>query len=178
MGGEIWVESQIQHGSTFYFTVALEQPLVQREFVGSDTVALARGNGESRRTLQILLAEDNLANQKMAVYLLKKQGHAVEITNNGREAVELVNRRDFDLVLMDVQMPIMDGFQATAAIRALPNASKARMPIVAMTAHSMKGDKERCLAAGMDGYLTKPIDSRELFATLANLPNGNSHGEN
>jgi CheY-like chemotaxis protein len=83
--------------------------------------------------------------------------------------VELVNNRDFDLVLMDVQMPIMDGFQATAAIRALPDPAKARLPIVAMTAHSMKGDQERCLAAGMDGYLTKPICSREMFATLARL---------
>jgi CheY-like chemotaxis protein len=180
MGGEIWVESQLRHGSTFFFTVALEQPVVQRELFANVAAAAvpARGNGESQRALKILLAEDNLANQKMAVYLLKKHGHVVEITNNGREAVELVNSREFDLVLMDVQMPIMDGFQATAAIRALPNLAKARMPIIAMTAHSMKGDKERCLAAGMDGYLTKPIDSRELFATLANLPNGNSHGEN
>jgi signal transduction histidine kinase/CheY-like chemotaxis protein len=124
---------------------------------------------QAERPLRILLAEDNVANQKMAMFLLAKRGHTVEITNNGREAVDLVSNREFDLVLMDVQMPIMDGFQATAAIRALPDAAKARLPIIAMTAHSMKGDKERCLSAGMDGYLTKPISSHEMFAALANL---------
>jgi signal transduction histidine kinase/DNA-binding response OmpR family regulator len=178
MGGNIWVESHLGHGSTFFFTVGLEQPVVQRElFANVTSAAPAHVNGESQRPLQILLAEDNVANQKMAVYLLKKHGHVVEITNNGRETVELVNSRNFDLVLMDIQMPIMDGFQATAAIRALPNLAKARMPIIAMTAHSMKGDRERCLAASMDGYLTKPIDSRELLATLASLGNGKTRGE-
>ena len=83
--------------------------------------------------------------------------------------MELIGRDHFDLVLMDVQMPIMDGFQATAAIRALPDPAKARLPIIAMTAHAMKGDRERCLAAGMDGYLTKPIRSREMFTLIAQL---------
>jgi two-component system, sensor histidine kinase and response regulator len=126
-----------------------------------------QANGE--RSLRILLAEDNVANQKIALYLLKKQGHDLEVTNNGREAVDMVSSRDFDVVLMDVQMPIMDGFQATAAIRALPNKAKAGLPIIAMTAHSMKGDKERCLAAGMDGYITKPISSKDLLMALSRV---------
>jgi signal transduction histidine kinase/CheY-like chemotaxis protein len=142
--------------------------------IASET-AVAVAPAESEQPLRILLAEDNLANQKMALYLLQKWGHGVEITNNGREAVELVSSQDFDLVLMDVQMPIMDGFQATAAIRALADPAKARLPIIAMTAHSMKGDKERCLAAGMDDYLTKPICSQDMFTTFARIrkkPNG------
>ena len=107
--------------------------------------------------LRILLAEDNPANQKLALYILNKYGHSVEVVGNGRDAVERVNREDFDLVLMDVQMPTMDGFQATAVIRKLHDPKKSSLPIIAMTAHAMKGDQERCLAAGMDGYITKPF---------------------
>ena len=93
----------------------------------------------------------------------------MEVANNGREAVERVGREDFDLALMDVQMPAMDGLQATAAIRKLEDPKKAGLPIVAMTAHAGKGDRERCLAAGMDGYLSKPINARELIETIGLL---------
>jgi signal transduction histidine kinase/CheY-like chemotaxis protein len=119
------------------------------------------------RPLKILLAEDNLANQKLVQFILKK--HGVEVTGNGREALDWIGREHFDLVLMDVQMPKLDGFQATAAIRALPDPAKARLPVIAMTAHAMKGDRERCLSAGMDGYLAKPIHSREMFSLIAQL---------
>jgi two-component system, sensor histidine kinase and response regulator len=98
--------------------------------------------------------------------LLKKQGYIVAVAQNGREAIAALEKENFDLALMDVQMPEMDGFEATAAIRALERATGARLPIVAMTAHAMKGDEERCLAAGMDGYLTKPISPKSLFETL------------
>ena len=118
------------------------------------------------RTLRILLAEDNPANQKVAIRILSKQGHVVAVANNGREAVERAKREDFDLVLMDVQMPTLDGFQATAAIRKLADPQKARVPIVAMTAHATKGDRARCLGAGMDGYLSKPINARDLLETI------------
>lgn len=121
------------------------------------------------RTLRILLAEDVPANQKLATRILTKRGHQVEIANNGREALEWVSRENFDVVLMDVQMPIMDGVQATAAIRVLPDARKAKLPIAAMTAHAMKGDKERFVGAGMDGYLSKPITAKELIELVERL---------
>ncbi|NLY01485.1 MAG: response regulator [Rhodopirellula sp.] len=117
----------------------------------------------ARRSLRILLAEDNPANQKVAMFVLNQRGHAVEVVQNGSEAVDMVRQRDFDVVLMDVHMPVMDGFQATSAIRALQDPRKAKVPIVAITAHALKGDQQRCLSAGMDGYLAKPIDARELI---------------
>jgi PAS domain S-box-containing protein len=121
------------------------------------------------RPLRILLAEDSPTNQKLAVRLLEKWGHIVTVANNGAEAVRQVEGDRFDLVLMDVQMPEMDGFQATAAIRQLEKATRFRLPIIAMTAHAMKGDREKCLAAGMDGYVPKPIRFRELEAAISDL---------
>ena len=98
--------------------------------------------------------------------LLTKRGHSVTVVNNGREAIDALRREPFDLVLMDVQMPEMDGFEATAAIRALERDTGRRVRIVAMTAHAMTGDRERCLAAGMDDYLSKPIDQRSLYEVV------------
>ncbi len=122
-----------------------------------------------RRTLRLLLAEDNAVNQRLAVSLLEKRGHQVVVAGNGREALAALDGRRFDAVLMDVQMPEMDGFEATAAIRAREAATGAHTPIIAMTAHALKGDRERCLAAGMDGYVSKPLRSRELFEVLEGL---------
>ncbi|HEV2379156.1 MAG TPA: response regulator [Terriglobia bacterium] len=130
---------------------------------------------ESRRSLRILLAEDNAVNQKLAVRILEKRGHQVEVAANGREALALLEKRSlpgFDLVLMDVQMPEMDGFEATAEIREREKSAKSHVPIVAMTAHAMTGDRERCLAAGMDGYVAKPIQHKELFETIEGLAGG------
>jgi PAS domain S-box-containing protein len=120
-------------------------------------------------SLEILLAEDNSVNQVLAVRLLERRGHRVTVANNGQEAVALVKQGSFDLVLMDVQMPVSDGFEATAAIRQWENVSGGHVPIIAMTAHAMKGDKERCLAAGMDAYLAKPINPNRLFGLIENL---------
>jgi signal transduction histidine kinase/CheY-like chemotaxis protein/PAS domain-containing protein len=119
--------------------------------------------------LNILLAEDNDVNQMLAQHFLQKRGHHVRVAPNGREAVRLVNESSFDLILMDVQMPEMDGFEATRAIRAIEAASGKHLPIVAMTAHALKGDRERCLDAGMDAYLSKPVNPMELFATIESV---------
>lgn len=130
------------------------------------------------RPLRILLAEDTPANQKLMRRMLGKWGHAVEVANDGSEAVAMARRDRFDLILMDVQMPNLDGFEATAAIRDLEReTSDKRRPIIAMTAHAMKGDRERCLAADMDDYLAKPVDSRELAAVLERFGQPDESGE-
>jgi two-component system sensor histidine kinase/response regulator len=123
---------------------------------------------EERSRLQILLAEDNLVNQTLAVRLLEKRGYVVTVVGDGRAAIAALEKQSYDVVLMDVQMPEMDGFEATAVIRKNEESGARHTPIVAMTAHALKGDRERCLASGMDGYLPKPIRSAELFAAIEN----------
>jgi signal transduction histidine kinase/HPt (histidine-containing phosphotransfer) domain-containing protein len=117
-------------------------------------------------SLRVLLAEDSLVNQKLAVALLEGQGHTVTLANNGKEAVAATDAQKFDLALMDVQMPEMDGLEATAHIRAREQQTGTHLPIIAMTAHALKGDRERCLGAGMDDYVAKPIRAEELFETI------------
>jgi PAS domain S-box-containing protein len=119
--------------------------------------------------LRILLAEDSLVNQKLAVGLLERHGHQVRIANHGLEAVSAFEAEHFDLVLMDIQMPEMDGFAATAAIRAAEKRTGRHIPIIAMTAHAMKGDRERCLSAGMDAYVAKPIRAQQVFEAISAL---------
>jgi CheY-like chemotaxis protein len=121
---------------------------------------------ETRQLQRILLAEDNVVNQVLASRLLEKHGHSVVVVNNGRSALEALDNEKFDLVLMDVSMPEMDGLETVAAIRAREGARGFHMPIIAMTAHAMKGDRERCLEAGMDAYISKPIQPRELFEAI------------
>jgi CheY-like chemotaxis protein len=117
--------------------------------------------------LRVLLVEDSLVNQKLAVALLESHGHTVVLAGDGRQAIAAHETREFDLILMDVEMPEMDGFEATAAIRAREKHLDHRTPIIAMTAHAMKGDRERCLEAGMDAYVPKPVRSRHLFSTIS-----------
>jgi CheY-like chemotaxis protein len=119
--------------------------------------------------LRILLAEDSLYNQKLAVGLLEKKGHLVTVANDGAEAVSLAQGNAFDIVLMDVQMPQMDGLEATRVIRERESRGGRRVPIIAMTAQAMKGDRERCLEAGMDDYLTKPVRPQQLYSTIAHV---------
>lgn len=128
-------------------------------------------HSETLRPLQILLVEDSYPNQRLAVGLLSKWGHTVTVSNNGLEAIAQLEQADFDLILMDVQMPEMDGYQATAVIREKELGTDQHIPIIAMTAHAMKGDREECLAAGMDDYVSKPIRQDELQRTLANIAN-------
>lgn len=134
-----------------------QQPLVTRHTLR-----------ENRRQLSVLLAEDNPVNQQLAIRLLEKLGHRVQVANNGAEAVTAVNTADrpFDVILMDVQMPILGGFEATAEIRRFETATGHRTPIVAMTAHALDGDRQKCLDAGMDGYVSKPIQTPALVAAL------------
>ena len=129
----------------------------------------ARHRPAQERPLRILVAEDNPTNQKLVVTLLEQRGHTVVVAPNGREAVRRAAEQSFDLVLMDVQMPEMSGLEATAAIRAREQATGAHVPIVAMTAHAMTGDRERCLEAGMDAYVSKPLRPDELLAAIEGL---------
>ncbi len=121
------------------------------------------------RALHVLLAEDNAVNQRLAVAILERRGHQVTVANNGEEAVEAFSSSRYDAILMDVQMPLMDGLEATASIRQLEQRTGGHIPIIAMTAHAMKGDKERCIEGGMDGYVSKPIRADELFAAVEGL---------
>ncbi|HXS93665.1 MAG TPA: PAS domain S-box protein [Candidatus Limnocylindrales bacterium] len=161
MGGRVWVESEAGKGSTFHLTVGL----------GSSNQSPVRHPEEgtaqcSIRSLRVLLAEDNPVNRRVAFLLLKREGHSVAEASNGVEAVAAMGRENFDIVLMDVQMPEMDGYDATKEIRARENGTGTHVPIVALTAHAMSGAREICLSAGMDDYLSKPIAIKELREVL------------
>lgn len=121
---------------------------------------------EVKRSLRVLLAEDNSLNQVFAVRVLEKRGYSVSVVGNGRDALSAFEKESFDLILMDVQMPEMDGLEATVAIREKEKSTGGHIPIIAMTAHSLVGDDEVCLAAGMDGYVSKPIRTTQLFSVM------------
>jgi signal transduction histidine kinase/DNA-binding response OmpR family regulator len=159
----------------------LMKPITQVELWDAILTALGNGTHEVWRTvsppveqghqppLRILLAEDNLVNQRVALRILEKQGHTVVVVGDGQAALTALAQASFDLVLMDIQMPALDGLAATAAIRAQEQTRGTHVPIIAMTAHAMRGDHEQCLAAGMDGYVTKPIKAADLTAAIAQL---------
>ena len=158
----------------------LLKPVKQSELFDSLAVALgkkvgkktglAAEDGSTRLPrLKVLLAEDSVVNQKLAIGLLEKHGHEIIVVNHGKEAIEAVQAQEFDLVLMDLQMPEMDGLEATAQIRAQEKETGKHLPIIAMTAHAMKDDRQRCLDAGMDDYVAKPVRARHLFATIGKV---------
>jgi CheY-like chemotaxis protein/HPt (histidine-containing phosphotransfer) domain-containing protein len=185
MGGRIGLESVPGAGSTFWFEVTLGKALGEgdvRAAQPDDSAAVTIGEERKNRVAQeapladvrILLAEDNDVNRRVAIGMAERLGCVVEAVRNGREAVDALDYIRHDLVLMDVQMPEMDGFAATAVIRARERDTGRHMPIIAMTAHAMQGDRERCLAAGMDGYISKPIRPgplREALGTWAEWDN-------
>ncbi len=170
MGGRIWVESESGLGSTFHFTARFGavsesnpgnlQPIRKR---GAPATESAPG---FPITLCILLAEDNPVNQRLAVKILERRGHRVMVAATGTEVLKRVQQEDCDVILMDVQMPDMDGLEATKLIREWERQRGRRTPIIAVTAHSMKGDRDRCLAAGMDSYITKPFEAARLIETV------------
>jgi signal transduction histidine kinase/ActR/RegA family two-component response regulator len=175
MHGRVWVESEEGQGSRFHFVIRLAAASTpgrsarQLRKLHQALVRPAGGNG----AIRVLVAEDNPVNQQLAARVLEREGFQVEIAADGSEALERLAASPFDLILMDVQMPRMDGLEATIAIRRSERASGERIPIIAMTAHAMKGDRERCLQAGMDDYIAKPITIealRELAARWAGSP--------
>ncbi|MBM4031784.1 MAG: response regulator [Planctomycetes bacterium] len=176
MGGRIWLESQLGKGTAVHAVIPflLPSPAAEREYYRLPAPA-SRAGGQAeagRGTLRILLVEDNEMSQRVTAALLRQQGHAVTLASNGAEALRLHQPDDFDLILMDVQMPEMDGLAATQRIRAREAASGKRTPIVALTAHALKDDRERCLAAGMDGYLAKPARRQHLLDAIQALAAG------
>jgi len=179
MSGRIWVESEVGKGSTFHFSarfVVLETPSIRIKRAELEDGFLPDGMNRARRTYRILLVEDNPVNQKLAVTMLGKRGHDVTVAPNGSEAIQAIDRESFDLALMDVQMPVMGGLEATASIRERERESGKHLPIIAMTARAMKGDREKCLAAGMDAYLTKPIQSKALFDAIESVMGAAARG--
>jgi signal transduction histidine kinase/CheY-like chemotaxis protein len=162
MGGNIWAESEAGKGSRFHFIIPLSMAI---QVPASKATAVTQAAPETP-PLRVLVAEDNLINQKIAARLLEKAGHSVTVASDGREALAAWRKQPFDLVLMDIQMPHLNGFECTAAIRAIEERAGGRVPILALTAHALKGYDQRCLEAGMDGYVSKPMRPEELMAAI------------
>jgi PAS domain S-box-containing protein len=167
MGGSIWFDSDIGEGTTFHFTLALTEAPGLLEEPPSPAPAPAGPLPAVR--LDILLAEDNPVNAMVARRMLEKEGHKVTLAVNGREAVVAATAHEFDVVLMDVQMPLLDGLEATRQLRRAARPEQRRLPIIALTANAMKGDRDLCFAAGMDAYLSKPLDPVALRRTVLEL---------
>jgi CheY-like chemotaxis protein len=194
MGGTIRLESEPARGTKVYVSLpfeiraalAIPTPHGQLKDLNGLEVLVVDDNATNRRILEetrhtiseaqsplhILVAEDNPVNRQLVMALLQKRGHSIVTVVNGREAIAALANGGFDLVLMDLQMPEMGGLEAAAAIRKSEAITGTHVPIIALTAHAMKGDREICLAAGMDGYLTKPINPKELFALIDSLTGG------
>ncbi len=166
MQGELTVESRLNRGSVFAFTARFLVPTPAAEPAPPEPDIPA---AQPRGALRVLLAEDNKVNQLVAARTLEKAGHSVSIASNGEEALELLTAERYDLILMDVQMPMLDGLETTRQIRELELRDGGHIPIIAMTAHALKGDRELCLEAGMDAYLAKPFRSAELFRLIEEL---------
>ncbi len=174
MGGRVWIESEAGQGATFHFTAKFPVRATTAARAGRADARMKTAGYNPRRRLRILLAEDNAINCAVASRILELQGHILAHAANGREAVDACMSEAFDLILMDVQMPEMDGFEATGLIRKMEAAGRARTTIVAITAHALVGDRERCLAAGMDDYVSKPLRKEEVLRVLATVSESSS----
>ena len=176
MDGTIGVRTTPGEGSTFWFEIGLTPAKMSHpvDITEMETRIQPPGPNPEKR-LRILLAEDNPTNQKLMSKLLRRLGYSLQVVSNGREAVEAVEHSDYDCILMDCQMPEMDGFKATQAIRELPE-PKGTLPIIAVTANAMKGDRERCLGAGMTGYLSKPFRQQELLQVIGDIEDRRQFG--
>jgi signal transduction histidine kinase/ligand-binding sensor domain-containing protein/CheY-like chemotaxis protein len=170
MNGSIRLESETGQGTLFQFRVPFQLPTVEP----APLVSVSTTSDADPGNLHILLAEDNPVNQLVAVRLLEKQGHSVRVAPNGQEALKALGEESFDLILMDIQMPIKNGLETTASIRASEVHTGRHIPIIAMTAHAMAGDREKCADAGMDGYVSKPVASESLFHAIAEVRAGAS----
>ncbi|MCI5065427.1 ATP-binding protein [bacterium] len=168
MGGSIWLESEENVGSTFHFTVAARTPTDEQ----MAEYAKEQGGGDlhkekEQRSLRVLLVEDNAVNQKLAKKVLEKLGHDAIAAENGEKALEALKDGEFDIVLMDCHMPVLDGYEATRRLRKIEeDTGSARMPVIALTANSMEGDRQKCLDAGMDDFLSKPFSKNDLQRLL------------
>jgi signal transduction histidine kinase/ligand-binding sensor domain-containing protein/CheY-like chemotaxis protein len=169
MRGKLWVESEVGRGSAFHFTARFGGVAAPRAAVEAPGV----GKDPHRASLDILLVEDDPTSRTLAATVLTHHGHLVATAANGIEALRLVEQRSFEVVLMDIQMPGMDGIEATEQIRRRESRTGGRVSIVALTAHAMKGDRERCLAAGMDDYISKPLDMQQLLAVVGKIASRN-----
>jgi CheY-like chemotaxis protein len=161
MGGDILVESREGEGSCFHFTLPLE-------ITDQAVVCQAAPILPELAKLDVLLAEDNPVNAKVMESFLRREGHRVTVAGNGQAALTAASQQRFDVILMDMQMPVMDGLEATRLIRALPG-DQAQVPILGVTANAFVEDKTLCLEAGMNGYLSKPVNRNDLFAAIARL---------
>ena len=166
MGGRIWLESETGKGSCFSFSLPFELPTPVVQTINGTGRTLEKNSPVSSKSVRILLADDDGISQTIAVAMLEQNGWEVTAVTNGREVVQELEQESYDLVLMDIQMPNMDGFETTRAIRSHPDKTTAGIPIIAMTAHAMREDREKCLAAGMNGYLSKPVETKVFMEVI------------